>query len=314
MRYTASSRREFLIKAAAGAAAFAPLTGLSGTAGAAGSAPAGPPAGFKLKYAPPFGMFQAHAGKAPLDQLKFMADQGFRAFFDNDLPERPAAEQEAIAREAARLGLEAGPFVAFSDNGIKSFVLRDQGVRDMLRERLKTALETSKRTGIRHLLVVPGPIEPRLGPDYQLANVIENLKWCADICGPAGAAIVLEPLNPRDHPGLFLTRMGQAYGICKAVESPAVKILDDIYHQQVTEGDILPNIDACWDEIASFHLGDSPGRKEPGTGELNYGNIFRHINSKGYRGVLCMEHGRSKPGKEGELAVIAAYRAADAAV
>jgi hydroxypyruvate isomerase len=67
----------------------------------------------------------------------------------------------------------------------------------------------------------------------------------------------------------------------------------------------------AWEEIATFHLGDTPGRMEPTTGEINYRNIFKHLYEKGYEGVLCMEHGNSKEGKEGERAVIKAYRVCD---
>jgi len=138
------------------------------------------------------------------------------------------------------------------------------------------------------------------------------LKYCADICAQAGLIIVIEPLNPWDHPGLFLKNMPQAFQICQAVNSPYCKIVDDLYHQQISEGNLIPNIDRSWTEIASFHLGDNPGRNEPGTGEINFKNIFKHLYSKGYKGVLCMEHGKSLPGKEGEKAVIDAYRACDA--
>ena len=124
--------------------------------------------------------------------------------------------------------------------------------------------------------------------------------------------MVLEPLNAhKDHPGLFLSKIPQAYQICKAVDSPSCKILDDLYHQQITEGNLIPNIDMAWDEIAYFQMGDNPGRKEPGTGEINYKNIFKHIFNKGYKGLLGMEHGNSIAGKEGELKVIDAYRNAD---
>lgn len=307
-------RRDFLKGTAAGGAALSlgaifppPGHGQAVNTRTGGSGAAG----FKLKYAPYFGLFEAHAGKDPLDQLKFMAEQGFRAVFDNGLPNRPPAEQEAIANQAARLGLELGPFVAYADFKVKSFVLADKSVRELLQGRLKTALETSKRTGVRQALMVPGRYDESLDWEYQTANVVENLKWCAGVCEPAGLVIVIEPLNPKDHPGLFLTKMAQAYQICRAVGSPSVKIVDDIYHQQITEGNIIPNIEACWEELAAFHLGDSPGRKEPGTGELNFRNIFKRIHDKGYRGVLCMEHGKSRPGKEGELAVIKAYREAD---
>ena len=131
------------------------------------------------------------------------------------------------------------------------------------------------------------------------------------MCAPAGLTIIIEPLNPRDHPRLFVSKIGQAYEICRAVNSPACKILDDIYHQQITEGDLIPNIDRAWSEIAYFHLGDTPGRKEPGTGEINFRSVFRHLHAKGYQGVLGMEHGQSKEGQAGERAVIDAYIACD---
>jgi len=256
-------------------------------------------------------MFEQSAGKSPIDQVKFIADQGFRAIFDNGLMSRPPQEQEAIARELARLGLDLGPFVAYADFQAKSFVTRDAAVRQLLEGRLKTAVECAKRTGAKQTLVVPGRIDERLEWDYQTANVVENLKWAAGICEPAGLIIVIEPLNPHDHPGLFLTKMPQAYQVCRAVRSPACKIIEDIYHQQITEGNIIPNIDGCYDEIASFHCGDTPGRNEPGTGELNYRMIFKHLHEKKYDGAICMEHGKSRRGLEGEKAVIEAYRACD---
>jgi hydroxypyruvate isomerase len=302
------SRRRFFRDAALGAAALmAVRPGQRARAMSAGSTISG----FKLKYAPTFGMFEQHAGKDPLDQIKFMADQGFRAMFDNGLMNRPVSEQEAIARETSRMGMEIGPFVAYADFSVRSFVTRDVSVREMLAGKLKTAVETAKRTNVKTTLVVPGRFDESLDWDYQTANVIENLKRCADICAPAGPVIVIEPLNPKDHPGLFLTRMSQAYQIARAVGSPACKIVEDIYHQQITEGNIIPNIDASWDQIGAFHCGDTPGRNEPGTGELNYRSIFRHLQSKGYNGVVCMEHGKSREGKEGEMAVIEAYRSCD---
>ena len=84
-----------------------------------------------------------------------------------------------------------------------------------------------------------------------------------------------------------------------------------MYHMQRNEGDIINNIDRAWDEIGYFQIGDNPGRKEPTTGEMNYKNIFKHIYDKGYQGIMGMEHGNSKPGKEGELALIEAYRISD---
>jgi len=303
-----STRRGFLKTAAMGAAAIS-MSPLRGAVQAKTAAAGG--AGFKLKYAPGLGMFEAHAGKAHADQLKFIAGQGFKAWFDNGLMGRTPAEQEALAKESSRLGLTIGPFVVYADFKVKSFVTRDAAVLDMLAGRFKAAVETGRRTGCKWALAVPGRYDESLDWDYQTANIVENLKRFTGLCEPSGLVIVLEPLNPKDHPGLFLTKMAQTFQICRAVGSPSVKILDDMYHQQITEGNIIPNIDACWDELAAFHVGDSPGRDEPGTGEMNYRNIFKHIHGKGYQGVLCLEHGKSKAGLEGEKALLEAYRAVD---
>jgi len=267
---------------------------------------------FKLKYAPPFGMFADHAGDDPIDQLKFMADEGFRAAFDNNIAGRSKQRQEAIAKQMERLGMMLGPFIAYAEFERKTFVTSNKYVRRKLIEQMNNAVQVSKRVNSKWALVVPGAFDAGLEWEYQTANVIDNLKYCAEVCEPAGVIMVIEPLNPwRDHPGLFLTKIGQAYQICRAVGSGSCKIVDDIYHQQITEGNLIPNIDMAWEQIAAFHLGDTPGRMEPTTGEINYKNIFKHLYEKGYEGVLCMEHGQSKEGKEGERAVIEAYRLCD---
>ena len=94
--------------------------------------------------------------------------------------------------------------------------------------------------------------------------------------------------------------------------SPSCKILFDIYHQQITEGNLIPNLDKSWEEIAYIQVGDNPGRKEPTTGEINYRNIFGRLHEKGYTGIIGREHGTSKKGKEGLKALLAAYRKIDA--
>jgi len=304
-------RRTFLATGlTAGAAAALKL---ASAADAQAAAPKGGPGrhAFKLKYAPHFGQFKQHAGDDLLDQLKFIADQGFRALEDNGMAGRPAEEQEKIGREMARLGLTMGAFVAYAEFSEPTLVHDDPDARAKLLAGVKNAIEVAQRVNGKWCIVVPGCIEPRLGWDYQTANLVEHLKAAAGVCAPAGLTIVVEPLNPRDHPRLFVSKIGQAYQICRAVNSPACKILDDIYHQQITEGDLIPNIDKAWSEIAYFHLGDTPGRKEPGTGEINFRNVFRHIHAKGYQGVLGMEHGQSKEGKAGEQAVIDVYVACD---
>lgn len=301
-------RRNFLatsLAAGAGAAAVAvapsELQGASATGGK-----------FKMKYAPHFGMFRNHAGKDPIDQLKFAADQGFTAWEDNGMMRKPVALQEKIGKTMAKLGITMGVFVSGFTLDQKTLIKKDKATREMLVAGMKKSVEVAKRVNAKWTTVVPGAYDNKLEWDYQTANVIENLKWCSEVCEPTGLVMVLEPLNWwTNHAGCFLTKIPQAYMICKAVSSPSCKILDDLYHQQITEGNLIPNINMAWDEIAYFQMGDNPGRKEPTTGEINYKNIFKHIHSKGFKGIMGMEHGNSKKGKEGELAVIRAYRECD---
>lgn len=267
---------------------------------------------FKLKYAPGLDMFSASVGsKDIIPNLQFIKDQGFRAVFDNGFPGRSKEDQDLIANQLTRLGLEFGPYVLYADFAKESMVLRDENILKMLKERIQVAIEIKKRTGYHLALMVPGRYNQRLAWDYQAANVIDTLRDLSAMAQTEGIVIVLEPLNRYDHPGLFLSGSPQAYMICRAVNSPGCKIIFDIYHQQITEGNLIPNLDMSWSEIATLHCGDNPGRKEPTSGEINYRGIFKHLYEKGYKGAICMEHGKSKPGKEGDQAVIDAYRFCD---
>ena len=309
-----NSRRDFIKRATATGAALIAAPAVFGIQADKKKPKAPEPvAPFKLRYAPSIGMFRQHAGTDPVDHIKFCNDMGFRAMFDNGLMNRPVEEQEKIAKEISLLGMIMGPFVLYADFAVTSFVLNKPETREMLINKTKEGVECFKRTGVKWALMVPGRYDERLHRDVQTANVIDNLRYCCDIAEPAGMTIVLEPLNTlRDHPGLFLTGVPQAYSICRAVNRPSCKIVEDIYHQQITEGNLIPNIEAAWSEIAAFHCGDNPGRNEPTTGEINYKNIFKYLYDRKYDGVICMEHGISQRGtKEGEARVIEAYRECD---
>ena len=304
------SRRNFLTRTIAGATAISLGLPYKGSKAANQTAQKQQ---FKLKYAPHFGMFKHHAGEDLIDQIKFMAEVGFTAMEDNGMKDRSIETQEKIAKEMTRLGMTMGVFVAhkiyWSEPNLTS------GKKDLQEEfltHIKESVEVAKRVNAKWMTVVPGHVDLRKDIEYQTANVIESLRFASEILEPHGLVMVLEPLNFRDHPGLFLKKIPQAYEICRAVNSSACKILNDLYHQQVTEGNLIPNIDLAWDEIGYFQIGDNPGRKEPTTGEINYRNVFKHIYEKGFTGILGMEHGNSNPGEEGEKAVIEAYAFCDA--
>ena len=266
---------------------------------------------FKLNYAIHDGMFKNNAGDDFIEQIKFAHSAGFRAIEDNGMMGRPVEQQKKIGDTLAMLGMSMGVFVITSNNWHwkTSLASGKQEWIDLMIKDCKQAVEVAKRCNAKWMTVVPGNYERSLSADFQTINVINALRKAADILAPHGLVMVLEALS--DNPDLFLRHSDQTSMICKAVNSPACKFLFDMYHMQRNEGNIINNLDSNWEEIGYLQIGDNPGRNEPGTGEMNYKNIFKHIASKSYKGVLGMEHGNVKPGKEGELALIKAYRDAD---
>ena len=304
-------RRNFIKTGTAAASLFA-VNSAFGYAPGAKSQSEDAKDSFNLKYAPHFGMFSASAGDDPIEQIRFMADAGFSALEDNGMKGRDKSMQEKIAAEMSRQNMDMGVFVAhdisWSEPALTS---GDKESRDAFLKNIKESVDVAKRVNAKWMTVVPGHRDMSKNMGYQTANVVDALRRASEILEPHGLVMVLEVLNFRDHPGQFLQKMGQAYQVCRAVNSPSCKILADIYHQQIQEGNLIPNIDMAWDEIGYFQQGDNPGRNEPTTGEINFKNVFKHIYDKGYKGILGMEHGKSKEGKNGEEALIKAYSHVD---
>lgn len=265
---------------------------------------------FNLNYGPHDGMFKNSGGDDFIDQIKYMYDQGFRSIEDNGMTGRSVAQQTKIGETLARLGMTMGVFVVpKGGNGANTLAAGKQEYIDIFLKGCRQSVEVAKRVNAKWVTVVPGDFERNLPIGIQTGNVIDALKRGAEILEPHGIVMVLEPLS--DTPNLFLRTSTQTYEICRGVNSPSCKILYDIYHMQKNEGNLIKHIELTWSEIAYFQIGDNPGRKEPTTGEINYKNVFKYIYEKGYRGVMGMEHGNSKPGKEGEQALIKAYRESD---
>jgi hydroxypyruvate isomerase len=302
------SRRSLLAGGSAGLGATALLG-----AGAVGAAPA--QAKFGLAYAPHEGSFASRG--SVLEQIAFAADQGFRAWEDNEAGKRPVAEQERIGRALAARGMRMGVFVASLPRwGEFRPVLggQDDGDRAAFLADIRSSVDVAKRLNARWTTIVPGFVDRRVPMELQTARIIEVMRRAAEIMEPHGIVMVMEPLNTlTDHPGVFLRTIPQGYALAKAVKSPSVKVLADLYHEQIQAGNLINTLESCWDEIAYLQFGDNPGRKEPGTGEVNYGNVVRWLKRRGFDGIIGMEHGNSKPGPAGEAALIAAYRNIDRA-
>lgn len=270
---------------------------------------------FKLNYAPHFGMFKNSAGENLVDQVKFMYERGFRSLEDNGMMSRSVKDQEEIAAVMSKLGMQMGVFVVnFDEWPLKtSLASGDAAWRSKFLTACKEAVEVAKRVNAKYMTVVPGNFDRALSMGLQTGHVIDTLKMATDILEPHGLTMVLEPLS--DTPDLFLRYSDQTYMICRAVNSPACKILFDMWHMQRNEGQMTKNMDSVWKEIGYFQIGDEPGRKEPTTGEVNYKFLFKHIYEKSLAAneqfILGMEHGNYFDGKAGEEKLIAAYRWCD---
>lgn len=267
---------------------------------------------FNMKFSPEFGIFEDVAGKDPVDQIKWGYDQGFRAWENTYLKNKTVEEQELISRTIQQLGMEFGQFVGTMNFKEVTFAGRDASLREKILDDVRASVDIAKRMNTKFVHNVLGRADPKLSWDFQLANAIDLLKRIADIYEPHGIIMVMESMNHKiNHPGMFLHTIPQAYALARAVGSPSVKVLFDFYHVQIQEGNLLPTLDYAWDEIGYIQMGDTPGRNEPTSGEINFWKVLQYVHDKGYRGFVGMEHGTSKPGKEGEWATLEAYRSVD---
>jgi hydroxypyruvate isomerase len=192
---------------------------------------------------------------------------------------------EAIKKKKEELGLEIATIMGsgwkqlFTDEARKNFV-----------SEIRASIEAAKKLGAKTLIVTTGNEDKQRPRAEQHAAYVSALKAAAPYAEEAGIPLVLEPLNTKvDHPGYYLTTAKEGLEIIDEVGNPAVKLLFDIYHHQIMEGNIIPDITANIAKIAHFHVGDVPGRHEPGSGEINYANVFRAIAATGYRGFVGLE-------------------------
>jgi hydroxypyruvate isomerase len=287
---------------------------IAGAATMGRAAPAQNAARFSLGYAPHEGSFKSRGNR--LEQIAFAADQGFTAWEDNEAAGRTVAEQEAMARALRQRNMTMGVFVASMPKWADFRPLlggNDNGDREAFLADIRASIDVAKRLNAKWMTVVPGFLDRKLPVEIQTGRILDTLRRAAEIVEPHGLIMVMEPLNTIvNHPGVFLQTIPQGFAVAKGANSPAVKVLADLYHEQIQAGNLINSLQSCWDEVAYIQFGDNPGRKEPGTGEINYRNVVRWLRAKQFAGVIGMEHGNSVDGREGEERLVAAYRAIDA--
>jgi len=313
MKGSALDRRGFVKAALASGAGLAAGAGREAAAQGAGGKPAAAaaakPAKFHLKYACELDWFrEAMTWDQALDVYK---QHGFEAVEYNGLLRHPLSEVEDLRKKLDARGMEFGIFVANPGGWDRAGVVDPKQHAAFLEEVTKT-IEYHKVIGNRSATTLAGMTMPGVSRSTQRRSCIEGFKRAADLLAGTSLALVVEPLNHIDHPGFFMTRADELAEVIAAVGSPNVRILYDFYHLQVTQGNLIRDFQQYYDLVSYIQTGDVPGRKEPGTGEVNYRNVFKAVHEKGYRGIVGMEHGWSVPGMEGFLKCAEAYRRADA--
>ena len=173
--------------------------------------------------------------------------------------------------------------------------LNTEDARKTFVSEIQASLGAAKKLGVKTLIVTTGFEDKQIPRAEQHANYVTALKGAAPFAEQAGVTLVLEPLNTKvDHPNYYLQTAREGFEILDQVASPAVKMLFDIYHHQIMEGNVIQDITKNIGRIAHFHVADVPGRHEPGTGEINYANVFRAIGASGYQGFVGLEFKPSK--------------------
>ncbi len=196
---------------------------------------------------------------------------------DKDLP--------AIAEKKEQLGLELAAF------GAAGGTLLDPPNHQRYWETFAQAAEWARKLRCPSLIVTTGNTLPDVPRERQLEALRRGLEGVAKAAAEGGVTAVLEPLNTKvNHPGYFLDHGSEAFQLIDEIDQPSLRILYDIYHMQIMDGDIIQTIKDNIDRIGHFHVADVPGRHEPGTGELNYGNIIGAIDATGFRGFVGLEY------------------------
>jgi hydroxypyruvate isomerase len=250
------------------------------------------------------GLFIHHAGVDPLRQIDFIAERGFAGIEDNFLQFRSAETQVRIGEALARNGLVMGCFLATLTHDRPTFSVGAFEISELLKSELRQAIEAAKRVGGRSLTLILGRSNPGVPRELQLRCAVENLKQCAELAERADVVLLVEPISRARWTDILVSRVDDAVALCREVDSPAVRLLFDIYQCQRESGNLLETLDRAWNDIGAIQIADCPGRCEPGTGEINFENVLRHIQTKSWAGLVELELAASIPGRAGEIAVL----------
>jgi hydroxypyruvate isomerase len=224
--------------------------------------------------------------------MEKVAEAGYQGF---EFGEWRAQDAAAITKLKTKLGLECACLVGNRAVNPKGMTLVDPADREAFLAEIRASTEAAKRFETTRLVTLTGNELAGVPRDAQHKSIVEGLKRAHDVVAPHGVTLIVEPLNTLvNHQGYYLDHTPEAFEIMHEVASPNVKILFDIYHVQIMDGNLIDSIRKNIASIGHFHVGDVPGRHEPGTGEINYTNVFRAIRETRFRDFVAMEYMPSK--------------------
>lgn len=223
-------------------------------------------------------------GGAPVEErIAMVSELGFTGIEFWDWANK---DIETIASLTSSLNLDVVQFV------LRGFVNHPE-LHEPFLQNVRETIEVAKTLGVDQLTVIPGMLRDDLPREKQIEACIEGYKKAAPLCEDEEITLMLEPLNPLiDHKGVLVSRTDEAARIVREVGSPYIRILYDVYHQQITEGNLINTIEDYYRKdplIHYFQIADTPGRNEPGTGEINYSKVLESIFQMGYRGYVGLE-------------------------
>jgi len=167
----------------------------------------------------------------------------------------------------------------------------DPAQRENFLADVRNAITYAQKLEVPQILLMSGnAIQGRIH-DEQYASLLEGAKRAGELVAAANLTAIVEPLNSLvNHKGFFLTTCVEGAKLIRQVDNPHVRLLFDIYHEQVQEGNVIRTLSEAADIVAVFHVADNPGRNDPGTGEINYRNVYKAIQKTGYSGFVAMEY------------------------
>jgi len=271
---------------------------------------------FKAKFAPHPGLLPTGPGKKAdyLDQLKFAYDLGFRAWEDNNFFKQSIETQEKVANFVKDKGMEFGVAVISNGKGTMFNKPTEEHLA-ALKQDMLAGVEVAKRTGQTNMTFLAGVRDESMTREEQIKASVATMKMCCDLVEAQGVILALEPLShPIGGKQPLLRSFADGHLLAKLTNRKSCKLLADFFHEgQIGNGDkLVENAEECWDQVSYVQYGASPGRKEPGTGNLDYVAVTKFLREKNFTGVIGMEHGASMKGQEGLDALMAAYRKIDA--